>query len=111
MVLVYIAEAHASDEWPINSTRLGGPGNALAQHKTLEDRRAAARRLRAALPCLANVETHLDGMDDAHMRAYAAWPTRMHGVRDGRVEHIVHPRGGQFDLASLRDWLLRACAK
>jgi hypothetical protein len=50
-------------------------------------------------------------MDDAHMRAYAAWPTRMHGVRDGRVEHIVHPRGGQFDLASLRDWLLDACAK
>jgi hypothetical protein len=31
---VYITEAHAADEWPINSGRFNGPGNSIDQPKT-----------------------------------------------------------------------------
>ena len=43
--VVYIAEAHATDEWPISSARCnGGRGPVhIAQPKTADDRIAAAR--------------------------------------------------------------------
>ena len=48
--LVYIAEAHAADVWPINSTRCGGPANAVTTPATLAERCATARAMSAALP-------------------------------------------------------------
>ena len=73
VVFVYIAEAHAVDEWQL-------PANLdddvlLRQHTTLDDRRAAARagveRLGLTMPVL------VDGMDDAVSEAFAAWPERL----------------------------------
>ena len=60
VLIVYIAEAHAADQWPINSTRYAGPGNEVAAPRSLAERRAVARRMRAALPveldCIAKEE-------------------------------------------------------
>ena len=64
-----------------------------------------------ALPCLRSVNVYLDGMGDDYLRAYAAWPTRMHGVHAGRVGYIVSTRHAQFHPAPMRDWLVRACAR
>ena len=38
--MCYIAEAHAVDEWPINSTRCRGPANTVNKPTTLDERRA-----------------------------------------------------------------------
>ena len=69
---VYIAEAHASDQWPL------GDRVAIAQHATLAERAAASRRFRfcthgrgdaaAALPPMPMA---VDAMDDAFERAFA----------------------------------------
>ena len=110
LVLVYIAEAHATDQWPINSARCRGPGNSVVAPTTLDERAAIARRMVAALE-LGDVPILADGMDDAFLRAYAAWPVRLYGVgRDGRLGVVAQPQHGQFELPPLRDWLLAECA-
>ena len=116
--LVYIAEAHAADVWPINSTRCGGPANDVTTPATLAERCATARAMSAALPLADGADALapllVDGMDDAFLEAYAAWPIRLYGVarRGGalRLELIAQPDGAMFALPPCRDWLLAAAA-
>lgn len=71
MVQVYIAEAHAADEWPIGSRTW-----TARQHGSLEERRecAAAQQERlGAVPW----PVLLDGMGDTFLRLYGAWPLRV----------------------------------
>jgi type I thyroxine 5'-deiodinase len=82
--VVYIAEAHAEDGWQTTSNRQEGV--VIRQHKTLEERRAAARRcareLELTIPML------IDGMDDGACRAFSAWPERIYILDgDGRVAY------------------------
>ena len=49
MQLVYIAEAHAADEWPINSSRCSGPANSVLRPTSLAERRVVATRMLGAL--------------------------------------------------------------
>lgn len=105
-MLVYIAEVHAADEWPINSTRCAGPGNSVRAHRSLSERMEAAVRMAAALQLQQGVPLLCDAMDDAFLRTYAAWPIRLYGVRDGGLELIAEPRGATFELPPFREWLL-----
>ena len=104
-MLVYIAEAHAADEWPINSTRCAGPANSVHTHRSLGERTAAAARMVGALE-LQGMPLLCDGMDDAFLRTYAAWPIRLYGLRDGYLDVIAEPRAAIFQLPPLRQWLL-----
>ena len=67
MVLVYIAEAHAADVWPINSSRCAGPANTLVAPTTLDERRRHARMMLDALPALLHVDILVDDIDDAFL--------------------------------------------
>lgn len=101
--LVYIAEAHASDEWPISSGRYTTDGRpvTLTQPKTAEERIAAAVRYQAeyaitlpifvdpplpAQPEAAAAEPRpereggADGSDGAFEAVYAPWPLRFYGA-------------------------------
>ena len=94
MVFVYIAEAHAVDEWQL-------PANLeddvlLAQHRDLGDRGAAARagvgRLGLTMPVL------VDGMDDAVSEAFAAWPERLYVAEPGgRLAYVGGPGPFEFE--------------
>jgi len=85
---VYIAEAHADDEWQM-------PANleedaVLTQQTTLEERRQQARetaeRLSLSLPVL------VDEMDNRANAAFAAWPERLVVVgADGRIAYPGKP--------------------
>jgi Iodothyronine deiodinase len=91
---VYIAEAHAVDEWQLRANE--DDGVLLHQHESLDDRFAAARlgseRLGLTLPLL------VDGMDDAVSEAFAAWPERIYVVRaDGAVGYRSAPGPWGFD--------------
>lgn len=110
MVLVYIAEAHAVDVWPINSGRCAGPANSVVRPRSLDERRAVAARMLEALPCLASLPLLIDGLDDAFFTAMAAWPIRLFGVRGGVLERIGQPHSASFELAPFREWLLEATA-
>lgn len=114
VVLVYIAEAHAGDKWPINSTVYAGPGNSVATHKSVDERIATCRRMLGALEldgC--GVEVYVDSMDDSFLKLFACWPTRLFGIgRDGHtIERIAMPCDATFELGPMLDWLHEAVAR
>lgn len=120
VVIVYIQEAHARDEWPILSARAAAPGREgvpvdYAQHASLDDRVAAAGDFvrHYSLP-LDLLPVAADGMGNGFQDAYAAWPIRWYifehapgsssgsggGAGGGRVivRHIGQPDDASFDL-------------
>ena len=88
---MYIAEAHATDEWNISSARDVPSGNTVAipQHTCHAD------RLRAAEAFVAEFDWErgavvLDTMDDAFQQVYRPWPLGMYVVAaDGQLVHMT----------------------
>ena len=74
--MIYIAEAHASDIWPIASARYAHDGIAVdvKAPTTTAERCAIARRFktdyRVTLPIL------VDGVDDDFEQAMSPWPVQ-----------------------------------
>ena len=105
-VFVYVAEAHATDGWQMQSNL--DEDVLVPNHVTLEDRFAAARasveRLGLTMPVL------VDRMDDAVSNAFAAWPERIHVVdASGRLAYVGGPGPFEFepdDAATALDELL-----
>jgi hypothetical protein len=94
MVFVYIAEAHTSDGWQMQSNL--DDDVLLATHTTIEERFAAARegvaRLGLTMPVL------VDAMDDAVSNAFAAWPERIYVVdANRRIAFVGGPGPFEFD--------------
>ena len=94
VVFVYVAEAHAVDEWQMEANVEDGV--LLRQHVTLDERNAAARegveRLGLTMPVL------VDGMDDAVSEAFAAWPERLYVAEPGgRLVYVGGPGPFEFD--------------
>ena len=87
--VVYIAEAHAYDEWPISSARDNPSGDVVSveQPKTIEERLDAARAFAATFG-LANHRVFVDAMDDLFDAAFSAWPFR-YFVLDGNEARLV----------------------
>jgi hypothetical protein len=116
VVLVYIAEAHATDEWPISSARFNAGRGAVhvSQPRADADRCALARAFAADFG-LADVPMLVDAAQgeqaEAYECAYAPWPLRFHGVVGARLGYVAHPRGCSYDLEPLRDWALAAAAE
>mmetsp|Transcript_7985 Transcript_7985/g.20533 ORF Transcript_7985/g.20533 Transcript_7985/m.20533 type:complete len:104 (-) Transcript_7985:388-699(-) len=92
--------------------RCAGPGNSVLRPRTLAERRAVAARAvhalgfaRSTLVAEPPLEMWLDDTDDAFSEAFAAWPIRLFGLRDGEVRFIAQPVGGMYDLGELDGWL------
>lgn len=101
-MFVYIREAHADDEWQLNSNRQDNV--VFAQPKTIGKRQEVAHTcsasLRLTMPCVT------DEMDNRVDDAYAAWPERLFVVDEaGRIAFA----GGQgpwgFKPKAVRKWL------
>jgi hypothetical protein len=91
---VYIAEAHATDGWQMQSNV--DEDVLFANHRTLDERFAAARqgvaRLGLTMPVLVDV------MDDTVSQAFAAWPERIYVVgSDARLAYVGGPGPFEFD--------------
>jgi cytochrome oxidase Cu insertion factor (SCO1/SenC/PrrC family) len=86
-LLVYVREAHASDEWVMEDNVKAGIS--LPQPRTTEERAAVAavccEELRSTIPAV------VDGIDDAVAIPWGAWPERLY-VLD--AEGVVIYRGG-----------------
>jgi hypothetical protein len=105
VVFVYVAEAHAVDEWQMQANL--DEGVLLRQHVTLEERFAAARkgveRMGLTMPVL------VDGMDDAVSEAFAAWPERLYVAEPGgRLVYVGGPGPFAFDPDAAEAALARA---
>jgi len=97
-VAVYIAEAHAQDEWPL------GRKVCLNQHKTLEERLAVARQFKKDY----NLEIPLlvDLMDNNFDQYYSSWPERFYIIEDCKMVLVGHPSTEfGYDRHHLTNWL------
>ena len=105
LAVVYIEEAHATDEWPISSARLAAAPVAIAAHKTIDDRLAAATSFARdyAVP-LDRVALVADGMGNAFQSAYASWPIRWFVFEARSAGDVVVVRIGEPDEASFDMW-------
>jgi len=99
-LIVYIAEAHAQDEWPIGKTVC------VNKHKTLEDRIAAAKKhLIEDRDC--KIKTIVDGMDDLFEKRYHGWPERYYIFQGNLLRKIGMPSKEDkgWDKANVSNWL------
>lgn len=101
-LMVYIREAHPSDEWQM-------PAN-VEQDVVFEQPRSDAERREAAGSCCARTKTSMpcvvDSIDDAVDKAYAAWPERIFVVGpDGRIAFATAQGPWGYDPALLEAWL------
>lgn len=118
--LVYIAEAHAADEWPIQSSRCTPDGMAinLEQPKFLDDRVAIAKRFGVEynlsdLPLLVDDPQACPSAgrpeSDPFEKRFAAWPLRFYIFSNGVVDWIAQPDEGTFSIPLLREALAASC--
>lgn len=75
MVLVYILEAHANDEWPIANVPTPLPVN---QHICLKDRMYSAQLLKNLYGEYIDpsIKILLDTMNNSFNKTYSSWPFR-----------------------------------
>lgn len=99
---IYIAEAHATDEWPIRSARFAPAPVCVRQARTQEERDAAAAEFQRAYG-LPTVAADIGGSFEA---AYRPWPIRVFVVSGGRLTFISEPMESAPDLMGLRQHLL-----
>ena len=83
MVVLYIREAHASDEWPL------GVHSYLAQPTRLAERLNAASRFVAATGLA--VPVLVDSLSDGFMKRYRAHPMRFFVFHDGACVWAAQP--------------------
>jgi Iodothyronine deiodinase len=103
---VYIAEAHAADEWPVGSVKYRTP-----QTKTLAARLEVAQRARQQLG-LTSIPTFVDDpATNAFEQLFASWPTRFFLLFDGHMARIENPDPyGAFSLAGIIDTITQLLA-
>lgn len=103
IVIVYLREAHALDEWPM------GNHVQVTQAKTLAERAETARRFVAAT-CLEVDAVFIDGMEDIFTHRFSAHPQRFYVVDDcGVLRLIATPCEGCYSLADVDRALEDVC--
>ncbi len=85
--VIYIAEAHAVDEWQISSNEQAGIR--LKQHSKFVQRLAAAQLCAQELEL--RIPTLVDSMDNLASEVFASWPERIYIIDKGGK---VYYRGG-----------------
>lgn len=112
--LVYISEAHATDEWPIQSARYTPdqkpvcvsqthdiPTRAKTAHDFVEKYGIQHWPLLIAPP----VETESDHAYENFETVYKPWPFRIYGFEGYTIGFISEPRACETHLSELADWL------
>ena len=95
--LVYIAEAHASDEWPV-----GHPFD-VPQHTTNEERASAAARFRDEFGL--RTPLFIAPIHGAFEEHYRPWPFRFFVIENGRIALSPKPIGEVYDIGELWEYL------
>lgn len=98
VIVVYMREAHASDEWP-----MGNHVNTL-QATSLEERAVTARQFVEATGL--TVPVFLDGIADPFMHAFSAHPQRFFIINgDGTLIFKAVPSEGEYEFIDVEHCL------
>jgi hypothetical protein len=101
---VYIAEAHAMDEWPVKSARFNqgrGPVVVEKQPTTMTERCALARKFVSDFSMNLSESSYEVLVDDPEKgdpfeKTYAPWPLRLYLICDSKIEWIAEPRSCSY---------------
>ncbi|CAF2734081.1 unnamed protein product [Rotaria sp. Silwood2] len=100
LLTIYIAEAHARDQWPAGKTI-----SCVDQPKTLEERLENARqfkkRFNFEMPML------VDSMNNTFHTTYGSWPFRFYVIHNGKLILKAEPGATTYayDLNELDTWI------
>jgi len=98
--LIYIAEAHAENEWPIGNQYRSNI-SVIKQHETLQDRRKAAKILVNSFTLAFPVYLD-DPTSNAFQNQYSPWPFRWYVIdENGILKFIGQPNDASFSLKEL----------
>ncbi|GES84204.1 type I iodothyronine deiodinase-like [Rhizophagus clarus] len=91
--MIQIREAHTSDVWPI--------GNIVEvkEHRTLEKRLAAARKMIEGTQL--NIPVLVDTIDNNFLKLYSPWPFRFFVIKDGILKLAGMPKEARYDTIEL----------
>ena len=102
MFLVYVSEAHPEDEWQLDSNLEEGVIH--AQPTSYEQRTEIAKTMLRTLDL--SIPTLIDGMDDAAVDAFAAWPERLFDADSrGKIAFAGGPGPFGFDPSAAQNAL------
>jgi len=100
LLVIYIAEAHARDEWPVGKTI-----SCVDQPTTLTQRLDNAKQFTKSfnfqMPML------VDNMDNTFHATYGSWPFRFYIIHDGKVVLKAEPSQTNFayNIDELDNWI------
>jgi len=104
LVMVYIEEAHAKDEWAV-----GEKVSVCNQAKVIEDREQMAKELerKCGLKNEEGISVLLDTMSNEFSKEYGGWPFRFYGMGRGNVVKFIAEPNKQYgyEVESLKEWL------
>jgi len=98
-ITIYIAEAHAIDEWPLGRTVC------LNQHKTLQERVTVANNF--VNDYNYEIPVFVDGMENTFDYHYGAWPERYFLFdKSGKIIQAAMPTNEfGYDRSEIDTWL------
>jgi len=97
---VYIAEAHAADEWPFGPTL-----SFCNQPKTIQERCELASDYVSTYGC--QISMLVDTMENQFENVFAAWPLRYYVIQNGRLAVKAQPDSCDYtySINELASWL------
>ncbi|CAF3303973.1 unnamed protein product [Rotaria socialis] len=99
-LVIYIAEAHARDQWPVGNT-ISSVNQPTELDQRLENARRSKKDLKFEMPML------VDNMDNSFHETYGSWPFRFYAIYDGRLVMKPEPDKDMYtyNLNELEKWV------
>ncbi len=97
---IYIAEAHARNEWPVGKT-ISCVDQPTTLSQRLENARQFQKKFYLQMPML------VDNMENTFHTTYGSWPFRFYVIHHGKVVLKAEPGQPDFayDLNEIDQWL------
>ena len=89
-ITIYIAEAHASNEWPIRTKK----EICINQHKTSSERCNVANKFKNHYEY--HMKVFVDPINNIFESTYSAWPLRVFVIYNGIIQWVLHPKQSRF---------------
>ena len=100
LMAIYIAEAHARDQWPAGKI-ISSRDQPTSLEQRLENARQFKKNFHFQMPML------VDSMDNTFHRTYGAWPFRFYVIYEGKL--VLKPEPGEstfaYDVNELDAWI------
>lgn len=103
---VYIAEAHAMNEWPINSSRDSITGEAINFKQPVSDNERIGLANKFIGDYSFKWPTVIDLIENPFEALFASWPLRFYVIHDGKLSFKAQPENSTYDFNYLRDHLV-----